>query len=75
MLLQAVPSESVEETEGLSFSNLRSFTTVVFVTPNEGWQHSIVLSEQNPAMEVFMIRQSYLICRLYPGVYQAEPHQ
>lgn len=31
MLLQAVRSESVEETEGLSFSNLRSFTTVVFV--------------------------------------------
>ena len=55
MLLQTVPSESVEETEGLIFSNLRSFTTVVFVTPNEGWQQSIVLSEQNPAMKIFMV--------------------
>ena len=75
MLLQAVRSESVEKTEGLSFSSLRSFTTVVFVKPNEGWQHSIVLSEQNPAMKIVMITYSYLICGIYPGIYQAEPHQ
>ena len=39
--------------------------TVVFVKPNEGWQHSM-LSEQNPVMKIFMITKSYLICSLYP---------